>query len=94
GHLPEYFECSADVPVAAQIEMLKALASLVDSAATAAFAVPQNYPYEQFAGLVTDAWVDGLKGVTIIKPIDHRGPMLVVDNGKEATASPAPQAPR
>lgn len=94
GHLPEYFECSADVPVAAQIEMLKALASPVDSAATAAFAVPQNYPYEQFAGLVTDAWVDGLKGVTIIKPIDHRGPMLVVDNGKEATASPAPQAPR
>ena len=81
-NLPDYFESSQELPVAAHVEMLKVLAPMVDAAISKTVNIPADYPYEDFKSVYMDAWSGGLKGLTTYRPNDELGSVLVADNGK------------
>jgi ribonucleoside-diphosphate reductase alpha chain len=80
--LPDYFESSQELPVAAHVEMLNVLAPMVDAAISKTVNIPADYPYEDFKSVYMDAWSGGLKGLTTYRPNAELGSVLAVDNGE------------
>jgi ribonucleoside-diphosphate reductase alpha chain len=63
--------------------MVAAVAPFIDSAISKTVNVPADYPYEEFKNLYTEAWRDGLKGITTYRPNATLGSVLSVSDQEQ-----------
>ncbi len=74
------------------LAIIAAAAPYVDSAISKTINVPRDYPFEGYEGLFFKAWELKLKGLTVFRPSDLIGSVLVSAEEHEATAALAAEA--
>jgi len=86
-HLPDYFVTALEISALDHMKMVAAVAPFVDTAISKTVNIPEDYPFEDFAGLYTEAWKSGLKGLATYRPNPLLGSVLAAketDKSKEA----------
>lgn len=71
------------------LNMVAALAPLVDSAISKTINVPADYPFDDFKGIYRKAWEAGLKGITTYRPNTGVGAVLLTKAQAQAEGSAA-----
>ncbi|MGW8391808.1 adenosylcobalamin-dependent ribonucleoside-diphosphate reductase [Pseudoduganella sp. HUAS MS19] len=91
GQLPPQFVTALDMAALDHVSMMEAVQPFVDTAISKTVNVPEDYPYDDFKELYTDAWVAGLKGLATFRPNTVTGSVLsVVPEPAAASTSAAP----
>lgn len=91
GQLPPQFVTALDMAALDHVSMMEAVQPFVDTAISKTVNVPEDYPYEDFKELYTEAWVAGLKGLATFRPNSVTGSVLsVAPDPVAAAASVAP----
>ncbi|WP_426171473.1 adenosylcobalamin-dependent ribonucleoside-diphosphate reductase [Pseudoduganella sp. R-34] len=91
GQLPPQFVTALDMAALDHVSMMEAVQPFVDTAISKTVNVPEDYPYEDFKELYTEAWVAGLKGLATFRPNTVTGSVLSV--APEPAAASAAVAP-
>ena len=65
--LPHYFVAADDITPKAHVDVQAAAQKWVDSSISKTANVPTDYPYEDFKGIYTYAYQQGLKGCTTFR---------------------------
>ncbi|PWF48759.1 ribonucleoside-diphosphate reductase, adenosylcobalamin-dependent, partial [Massilia glaciei] len=87
AQLPAAFVSALEISAADHMLMVAAVAPYIDAAISKTVNVPENYPFEAFKDLYTEAWRQGLKGITTYRPNSVLGAVLSVPG---ALANPQP----
>jgi ribonucleoside-diphosphate reductase alpha chain len=82
--LPPSFVTALEISALDHMRMVAAVAPYVDSAISKTVNVPEDYPYEDFKDLYSEAWKAGLKGITTYRPNKVLGAVLSVAPEAEA----------
>ena len=90
GQLPQQFVTALDMAALDHVSMMEAVQPFVDTAISKTVNVPEDYPYEDFKELYTEAWVAGLKGLATFRPNTVTGSVLSVASEPAAAASVVP----
>ena len=77
-NLPEEFVSALDISAADHRKMVAAVGPFIDSAVSKTVNVAADYPYADFKNLYTEAWKDGLKGLSTYRPNSVTGSVLSV----------------
>jgi ribonucleoside-diphosphate reductase alpha chain len=93
GQLPPQFVTALDMAALDHVSMMEAVQPFVDTAISKTVNVPEDYPYEDFKELYTEAWMAGLKGVATFRPNTVTGSVLSVAPEPEPAAAAADVAP-
>ena len=80
--LPDYFVTALEISASAHLQMVAAVAPYIDTAISKTVNVPEDYPYDDFAGLYFDAWKSQLKGLATYRPNSVLGSVLSVEPAK------------
>jgi ribonucleoside-diphosphate reductase alpha chain len=91
--LPPQFVTALDMAALDHVSMMEAVQPFVDTAISKTVNVPEDYPYEDFKELYTEAWVAGLKGLATFRPNSVTGSVLSVAP-EPALAGAVAAAPR
>lgn len=83
--LPSYFVTALEMSASAHVAMLAAVQPFIDSSISKTVNVPQNYPFDDFKGLYSDAHRAGLKGLATYRPSEVRGAVLVAPSTAESS---------
>ncbi|HEU4851688.1 MAG TPA: adenosylcobalamin-dependent ribonucleoside-diphosphate reductase [Telluria sp.] len=78
ARLPPQFVTALQMSALDHMRMVEAVQPFVDTAISKTVNVPEDYPYEQFRGLYTEAWRAGLKGLATYRPNPVTGNVLSV----------------
>lgn len=81
--LPKSYVTALELSAKAHKDMVAAVAPFIDSAISKTVNVPADYPYEDFKTLYTEAWHDGLKGITTYRPNATLGSVLSVSEPEQ-----------
>lgn len=81
--LPLAYVTALELSAKAHKDMVAAVAPFIDSAISKTVNVPADYPYEDFKNLYTEAWHDGLKGITTYRPNATLGSVLSVSDQEQ-----------
>jgi ribonucleoside-diphosphate reductase alpha chain len=93
GQLPPQFVTALDMAALDHVSMMEAVQPFVDTAISKTVNVPEDYPYEDFKDLYTEAWTAGLKGLATFRPNSVTGSVLsVAPEAPAAGTAPAPVA--
>jgi ribonucleoside-diphosphate reductase alpha chain len=76
--LPPAFVTALEISALDHMQMVAAVAPLVDSAISKTVNVPEDYPYADFQSLYLEAWKSGLKGIATYRPNAILGSVLSV----------------
>lgn len=79
--LPPAFVTALQMSAQAHVEMVAAVAPLVDTAISKTVNVPADYPYADFKDLYLRAWRSGLKGLATYRPNAVLGAVLSPEGG-------------
>ena len=82
--LPPQFVTALEISAADHMRMVAAVAPFVDSAISKTVNVPEDYPFDNFKDLYSEAWKSGLKGITTYRPNSVLGSVLSVTAHEEA----------
>ena len=83
--LPPAFVTALEMRAIEHLRMVQAVQPFVDTAISKTVNVPEEYPFEDFRDLYTQAWQAGLKGLATYRPNTVLGSVL-------STSNAAPQA--
>ena len=72
------FVTALDMAALDHVSMMEAVQPFIDTAISKTVNVPEDYPYEDFKELYTEAWVAGLKGLATFRPNTVTGSVLSV----------------
>ena len=86
--LPPQFVTALDMAALDHVRMMEAVQPFVDTAISKTVNVPENYPYEDFKELYTEAWSAGLKGLATFRPNNVTGSVLSVGSAAATPAAP------
>ncbi|MFD2366263.1 adenosylcobalamin-dependent ribonucleoside-diphosphate reductase [Pseudoduganella sp. GCM10020061] len=86
ARLPPQFVTALQMSALDHMRMVEAVQPFVDTAISKTVNVAEDYPYEDFQGLYTEAWHAGLKGLATYRPNPVTGSVLSVPG-----PAPAPQ---
>jgi ribonucleoside-diphosphate reductase alpha chain len=82
--LPPYFVTALEMSALDHMRMSAAVQPWVDSAISKTVNVPEDYPFDEFKSLYTEAWKHGLKGITTYRPNSVTGAVLEVTKPDKA----------
>lgn len=82
-----------DLSVDDHLNVLGAIAPLIDAAISKTVNVPGDYPFDGFQDVYTKAWRMGLKGITTYRPNDMLAAVLVAKKSEEPAKAEPEQAP-
>jgi ribonucleoside-diphosphate reductase alpha chain len=92
NHLPPAFVTALQISAIDHMKMVAAVAPFVDTSISKTVNVPEDYPYEDFKHLYTEAWKAGLKGLATYRPNTVLGSVLsVTTEAKPAKKEEQPQ---
>ncbi len=77
-HLPPAFVTALEISAIDHMKMVAAVAPFIDTSISKTVNVPEDYPYEDFKNLYTEAWKAGLKGLATYRPNTVLGSVLSV----------------
>ncbi|MCA1858294.1 adenosylcobalamin-dependent ribonucleoside-diphosphate reductase [Massilia oculi] len=83
--LPPAFVTALEMRALDHLRMVQAVQPYIDTAISKTVNVPEDYPYEDFRALYTQAWQAGLKGLSTYRPNTVLGSVL-------STGEPQPAA--
>jgi len=86
--LPEQFVTALSMSADSHMQMLNAVQPFIDSSISKTVNVAEDYPFEDFKDLYTNAWKSGLKGLATYRPNSVLGSVLSV-----STPQPSPEPP-
>ena len=66
--LPACFVTALEMQALDHMRMSAAIQPYIDAAISKTVNVPEHYPFAQFKDLYTEAWMNGLKGITTFRP--------------------------
>jgi len=78
NHLPPSFVTALEISAIDHMKMVAAVAPYIDTSISKTVNVPEDYPYEDFKNLYTEAWKAGLKGLATYRPNTVLGSVLSV----------------
>lgn len=81
--LPEYFVCSADIPVEDRIAMQAVWQTHIDASISSTVNLPNSATIEDVEKIYMDAWKAGLKGITIYRAGCAREGILTTNSASE-----------
>lgn len=84
--LPPAFVSALEISAIDHMLMVAAVAPFVDAAISKTVNVPADYPYEDFKDLYSQAWQQGLKGITTYRPNTILGSVLSVSSDAQVAA--------
>jgi ribonucleoside-diphosphate reductase alpha chain len=87
-HLPPSFVHALEMGAMDHMKMIAAVQPYIDAAVSKTVNVPEDYPFEDFKRLYSEAWKAGLKGITTYRPNSVIGSVL------EVKKQPAAQEPQ
>jgi ribonucleoside-diphosphate reductase alpha chain len=91
-HLPPAFVTALEISANDHMKMVAAVAPFIDTSISKTVNVPEDYPYEDFKNLYTEAWKAGLKGLATYRPNNVLGAVLsVTPEIKQEKAEEQPQ---
>lgn len=76
--LPPQFVSALEIPTSKHLAMMRAVQPFVDTAISKTVNVPEDYPFEDFRDLYTEAWRSDLKGLSTYRPNTVLGSVLSV----------------
>ena len=76
--LPACFVTALEMQALDHMRMSAAIQPYIDAAISKTVNVPEQYPFEEFKDLYTEAWINGLKGITTYRPNVVIGSVLEV----------------
>lgn len=76
NNLPAGFVTALEISAMDHLLMLEAVQPYIDSAISKTVNVPEDYPFEDFQQLYTEAWKRGLKGLATFRPNSVTGSVL------------------
>ena len=76
--LPACFVTALEMQALDHMRMSAAIQPYIDAAISKTVNVPEHYPFEEFKDLYTEAWINGLKGITTYRPNVVIGSVLEV----------------
>jgi len=82
--LPPQFVTALEISALDHMRMVAAVTPFVDSAISKTVNVPEDYPFDNFKDLYSEAWKSGLKGITTYRPNSVLGSVLSVTAHEEA----------
>ncbi len=82
--LPPQFVTALEISALDHMRMVAAVTPFIDSAVSKTVNVAENYPYEQFKDLYSEAWKSGLKGITTYRPNSVLGSVLSATRVEES----------
>ena len=77
-HLPPSFVHALEMGALDHMLMIAAVQPYIDAAVSKTVNVPEDYPFEDFKRLYSEAWKAGLKGITTYRPNSVIGSVLEV----------------
>ena len=83
NNLPEQFVSALEMSAQDHLNMVIAVAPWIDSAISKTVNVPEDYPFDEFQDLYTNAWKAGLKGLTTFRPNSITGSILSIETKQE-----------
>ena len=87
GQLPPQFVTALEMHALDHVRMMEAVQPFVDTAISKTVNVPEDYPYQDFQELYTQAWSAGLKGLATFRPNSVTGSVLSVAPEPAAAAA-------
>ncbi|HEY1042348.1 MAG TPA: adenosylcobalamin-dependent ribonucleoside-diphosphate reductase [Telluria sp.] len=88
--LPAQFVTALQMGALDHMRMVEAVQPFVDTAISKTVNVAEDYPYDQFQGLYTEAWHAGLKGLATYRPNPVTGSVLSVPEAAPAAPDDDP----
>ena len=85
--LPPAFVTALEMPALEHMRMLQAVQPYIDTSISKTVNVPEDYPYEDFQSLYTEAWKAGLKGLATYRPNTVIGAVLTASTPTSPPAS-------
>ena len=86
--LPAQFVTALEMSADDHLRMLEVVQPFIDTAISKTVNVPEDYPYEDFRDLYSEAWRAGLKGLATYRPNTVVGQVLGAAPQPEAPAAP------
>lgn len=80
SQLPDYFVCSADIPVKERIAMQAVWQKHIDASISSTVNLPETATVDDVMNLYIDAWRAGLKGITVFRSGCRRAGILVASS--------------
>jgi len=84
--LPPAFVTALEMRALDHLRMVQAVQPYIDTAISKTVNVPEDYPYEDFRALYTQAWQAGLKGLSTYRPNTVLGSVLSTGEPQPAAA--------
>lgn len=88
--LPDHWVNALQISASDHLKMVAAVQPYIDSSISKTVNVPEDYPFEEFKGLYSEAAAAGLKGLATYRPSDVRGAVLSVEPSQKGD-SKAPE---
>lgn len=79
----DVFVTALNLDVEDHIAVLKTIAYHVDMSSSKTVNVPTDYPFDKCKNLYMEAWKSGIKGLTIFRPNEIRGGVLISESKEE-----------
>jgi len=89
GKLPEYFVSALQMSAQDHVAMMEAVQPFIDTSISKTVNIPEDYPYEDFKNLYSQAWEAGLKGLATYRPNSIVGAVLELTPPPAAAGEPA-----
>jgi len=86
--LPPQFVTALEMRAVDHLRMVQAVQPFVDTAISKTVNVPEDYPFEDFRDLYTEAWQAGLKGLATYRPNTVLGSVLSVSSAESPDEDP------
>ena len=91
--LPPAFVTALEMRAIEHLRMVQAVQPFIDTAISKTVNVPEDYPFEDFRDLYSQAWRAGLKGLATYRPNTVLGSVLSAAPSQETVQEAARQAP-
>jgi ribonucleoside-diphosphate reductase alpha chain len=92
--LPDYFVESKDIDPIDRIKVQSAIQKYTDASISSTINLPKEATVEDVYNIYIEAWVHGLKGVTVYRQGCNREGVLTTEKPKEIPSTNAPKRPK
>lgn len=76
--LPKSFITADKISIEDSVNIQEVFQEYIDASISKTLTLPNEFTYEQYQGLLMDAWIKGLKGITTFNPNGSLAPILSV----------------
>lgn len=81
--LPDVWATAQNISAMDHMRMVSVVAPYIDTAISKTVNVPESYPYGEFKDIYTEAWKNGLKGITTYRPNSQVASVLIASTPVE-----------